>query len=75
MDPIMIPLGRFSEKQEKILRHLVMRGHAMLSGSLCEELHMKYIGVDTLKAMRDRGYICLTDQGWLATDAGRLRVS
>jgi hypothetical protein len=71
----MLPLGRFSEKQEKILRHLVKRGHAMTGRMLCEELEMKYIGVDTFAALMGRDYIRLTDQGYLATDAGRLRVS
>jgi hypothetical protein len=71
----MIPLGRFSEKQEKILRHLVKRGHAMTSRMLCDELPVKYIGVDTFAALMARGYIVMTSQGYLATEAGRLRVS
>lgn len=71
----MIPLGKFSEKQEKILRHLVKRGHAMTAGPLCTELDMKYIGVDTFAALMARGYIVMTNQGYLATDAGRARVS
>lgn len=71
----MIPLGKLSDKQEKILRHLVKRGHAMTSTMLRQELEMKYIGVDTFNGLRDRGYIRSTDQGWLATDAGQLRVA
>lgn len=71
----MIPLGKFSQKQEKILRHLAKRGHAITGPMLCEELEMVYIGVDTFAALMAREYIRLTDQGYLATDAGRLRVS
>ena len=71
----MIPLYKFSEKQEKILRHLVKRGHAMTGPVLCEELEMVYIGVDTCAALMAREYIRLTDQGYIATDTGRLRVS
>lgn len=71
----MIDLGKLSEKQEQILRHLVKRGHAMTGRMLCDEVPLKYIGVDTFASLNAKGYIRLTDQGWLATDAGRLRVS
>ncbi len=71
----MPPLGKFSAKQEKILRHLVKRGHAMARITLCEELGMKYIGVDTFAALMARGYIRSTDQGYLATEPGQLRVA
>ena len=71
----MLPLGKFSPKQEKILRHLVKRGHAMTGPTLCEELEMVYIGVDTFAALMAREYIRLTDQGYIATESGRLRVS
>jgi hypothetical protein len=71
----MIPLGKFSPKQEKILRHLVKRGHAMTGPMLCEELEIVYIGVDTFAALLAREYIRLTDQGYIATEAGRLRVA
>lgn len=71
----MIHLGKLSDKQKNILRHLVKRGHAMTSPAICMELRLRYIGVDTLGVLRDKKYIRPTDQGWLATDAGRLRVS
>jgi hypothetical protein len=71
----MTPLGKLTEKAETVLRHLVKRGHAMTASMLRDELQMKYLWHNTFEALRVRNYIRLTDQGWLATDAGRLRVS
>lgn len=71
----MIPLGKLTEKSETVLRHLVKREHAMTASMLRDELQMRYLWVNTFEALRVRKYIRLTDQGWLATDAGRARVS
>ena len=67
--------GKLSEKQERILRHLVKRGHAMNGHVLCNELGMIYIGADTFASLMAKGYTRLTDQGYIATEAGRLRVT
>lgn len=70
----MIRTTKLSVAQHTILALLVKRGHAMTTRMLCDELRRKYISTLTLNALRDYGYIRLTDQGWIATDAGRLRA-
>lgn len=60
--------------QFDVIAHLVKRGHAMYAGGLAYELHKKFIGVDTMRCLRERGYVRMVDQGWLATEAAILRV-
>ena len=70
----MIRTSRLSAVQKDILMLLVKRGHALSSNDVRMELRKRFIGIMTTNALRDLGYIRWTDQGWLATEQGRLRV-
>jgi hypothetical protein len=67
--------AKLSDVQLDILTHLVKRGHAMFPWAVTRELGRRLYNQKTFFALRDHGYIRMTDQGWLATDAGRLRVA
>lgn len=62
---------KMSAIQLTILKHLHMRGHAMYMFQIAKELNKRFIGVGKL---RKHGYIRATDQGWLITESGKLRV-
>lgn len=68
-------LYKMTRVQLSIIQHLAKRGHAMDSRSIAHELGMRYISVLTIENLFDREYIRSTDQGWLITDAGRLRAA
>ena len=70
----MIRTARLSAVQKDILMLLVKRGHALSANDVRVELRKRFIGIMTTNALRDLGYIRWTDQGWLATEQGRLRV-
>jgi hypothetical protein len=65
---------RLSQVQFDVLAHLVTRGHAMMPWTITRELGKRQYNQKTFAALRDHGYIRMTDQGWLATDAGIARV-
>jgi hypothetical protein len=71
---VTIGTPKLSPKQLAILTHLHTRGHAMYMCHVASELGLKYIGVDTSRKLHFHGYIRHTDQGWLITDSGKLRV-
>ena len=68
-------LYRMTPTQLLIIRHLAKRGHAMLSHTLAQELGKKFISINTINNLKERGYIRLTDQGWLITEFGAVRAS
>jgi hypothetical protein len=63
-----------SDVQFDVLALLAKRGHAMAQHNIQVDLRKRLLNQRTFQALSDYGYIRMTDQGWLATDAGRLRV-
>ena len=61
---------KLTHRQRTILTLLKTRGHAMPKWSMCADLDIKFITVNTLNRLRDRDCIRYTDQGWLLTDIG-----
>lgn len=63
-----------SALQRTVLCLLAQRGHAMTRAAIAADLDIPSVTIATTRVLDFRGWVRLTDQGFLITDAGRAIV-